>query len=168
MSSGCPQHLVACYRMTKDNAATYLGIGSLGDIHIWDDQSCSADSTDIGSTRMQVQCPWHLYCQCHSTWGLATTVASWRIQPHPHLQPSACQEHVWAHQGPLTPSIRPAQYYMRNVIKSSSMCLAASGRRSSSLQSFWLSTPEEHPRTNAVWPKQPSLNHQGHFDFLIF
>lgn len=58
--------------------------------------SCPLASTDIGCTGLHIRCLWGLYyCCCHSTCGL---MQLWwppqRVQPHPQLNPSACQECV--------------------------------------------------------------------------
>lgn len=80
--------------------------------------------------------------------------------------PARC---VWRFQSPLPLSVRSAQHYMRNVIKSSCCVPCCQWEEEQQpVQSFWLSTHKEHTRTDAVWAKQTSLNHQGHVDFLIF
>lgn len=108
---------------------------------------------------------------------IANAIAHVALQPQrPHgkfihilVYTPVSARHVWELQGPLPLSVRSAQHYIRNVIKSSCCVPCCQWEEEQQpVQSFWLSTHKEHSRTNAVWAKQPSLNHQGHVDFLIF
>ena len=148
----------------------------MGSIHVFKgDLSFPPGNTDIGGTRVHVHCLWCLYYCCHNICGL---MRPWwppqRVQPHPQLLLSACQECVWELQGPSLVSVRSAQDYMRNVIQST--CCASYcwwGEKQQPAPSLWPRTLREQLLQGAGyaqrWLRKAVISkYQGHFGFPVF